>query len=43
MHYDSMIEMDNITLQDCVDLCEKRSFVIEINDGHIINFIKDGD
>lgn len=41
MNYDSIIELDNVTLEDCLDLYEKKDIVTIIKDGKIINFIKE--
>lgn len=41
MDYNTVIELDNVTLGDCLDLYEKRKKVTIINDGRIINFIKE--
>ena len=41
MNYENMIELDNVTLEDCIDLYEKKNVTTIINDGRIINFIKE--
>ena len=41
MDYDAVIELDNVTLEDCLDLYEKKNMSTIINDGHIINFVKE--
>lgn len=38
MDYDKIIELDNVTLQDCVDLYDYRGITTIINDGRIVNF-----
>lgn len=38
MDYSKIIEMDNVTVEDCMDLFEKKSKRIIINDGKIVNF-----
>lgn len=43
MDYDLLIEMNNVTIQDCIALYTRGNIVTEINDGHVINFVKDGD
>lgn len=43
MNYESVIELDSVTLEDCVDLYEKKGIAIVINDGKIINFMKESD
>lgn len=42
INYDNFVELDDITLEDCLDLYKKNIFAI-INDGRIINLMKDGD
>lgn len=42
MKYDSVIELDNVTIDDCIDLYEKKRTYTIINDGHIIDFVKEG-
>ena len=41
MGYESFIELDNVTLEDCVDLYEKKGISTTIEDGRIINFVKE--
>lgn len=41
MDYDTVIELDHVTLEDCIDLYEKKNMSTIINDGHIINFVKE--
>lgn len=41
MDYDNVIELDNVTLEDCIDLYTKKNVTTEINDGRIINFVKE--
>lgn len=41
MDYDAVIELDNVTLEDCIDLCEKKSIYTIINDGCIKDFVKE--
>ena len=40
MNYDTVIELDEVTLEDCINLYEKKNMSTIINDGHIINFVK---
>ena len=43
MDYSAVIELDNITLEDCIDWHDKCKGYVEINDGRIINLVdKDG-
>lgn len=41
MNYENIIELDNVTLEDCLDLYEKKNTSVVINDGHVINFVKE--
>ena len=41
MDYDTVIELSEVTLEDCIDLYEKKNMSTIINDGHIINFAKE--
>lgn len=41
MDYSVIIELDNVTLEDCVDLYERKNMTTVINDGRIINFEKE--
>ena len=41
INYDKIIDMDNVTLQDCCDLFDFKEIRTIINDGRIINFEKD--
>lgn len=38
MDYDKIIDLDNVTLQDCMDLYCYKGLITIINDGRIINF-----
>ena len=38
MDYENMIELDNVTLEDCIDLYEKKDIATVINNGRVINF-----
>lgn len=40
MDYNTIIELNNVTLEDCLDLYEKKNMTTIINDGRIINFEK---
>ena len=41
MDYSAVIELDNITLEDCIDLYEKKGIATVINNGKIENFIEE--
>ena len=41
MNYEYMIELDNVTLEDCIDLYEKKNVKTVISDGHITDFVKE--
>ena len=40
MDYNSILEMDNITLQDCTDMYRLKDMCAVIEDGKIVNFVK---
>lgn len=37
MSYDTILDLENITLQDCESMLTKGLHVV-INDGHVVNF-----
>lgn len=41
MEYDKIIELDNVTIQDCEELYEFKGIATVINDGRIVNFVKE--
>ena len=41
MDYNKIIELDNVTLEDCIDLYEKKGLKTIINNGKIENFIEE--
>ena len=41
MDYDTVIELDEVTLEDCIDLHEKKNVRTVICDGHIKDFVKE--
>ena len=41
MDYDKIIELDHVTLQDCEELYDFKGIEIIINDGRIVNFVKE--
>jgi len=41
MDYDKIIELDDVTLQDCEELYDAKGIEIVINDGRIVNFVKE--
>ena len=41
MDYDTVIELDNVTLEDCIDLYEKKNVRTVISNGHITDFVKE--
>lgn len=38
MDYEAVIELDEVTLEDCIDLYEKKGICTIIEDGRVINF-----
>ena len=41
MNYENVIELDHVTLEDCIDLYEKKNIKTIINNGKIENFIEE--
>ena len=41
MDYNAVIELDNVTLEDCIDLYEKKNVRTVISCGHITDFVKE--
>lgn len=41
MDYDRIIELDNVTVQDCEELYEFKGMYTVIEDGRIVNFVKE--
>ena len=41
MDYDTVIELDEVTIEDCIDLYEKKNVRTVIRDGHITDFVKE--
>lgn len=41
MDYNNVIELDEVTLEDCIDLYEKKGIATVINNDKIENFIKE--
>ena len=41
MDYNNVIELDEVTLEDCIDLYEKKNVKTVISDGHITDFVKE--
>ena len=41
MDYNNVIELDEVTLEDCIDLYEKKNVRVVISDGHITDFVKE--
>lgn len=39
MEYDKIIDLNNVTLQDCCELFRYKKIRTVINDGRIVNFI----
>ena len=38
MDYNNIIELDNVTLQDCEDMCRTKNMRTVIDNGRVINF-----
>ena len=41
MNYETVIELDEVTLEDCIDLYEKKGIATVINNGRVENFIEE--
>ena len=41
MDYSTVIELDNITIQDCVDMYKMKNMIAIINDGKVVGFKKE--
>ena len=41
MDYSNIIELDNVTLQDCEDMYRIKNMRTVINDGQVVNFEKE--
>ena len=41
MNYADYIELDDVTVGDCIELAEKQNLHIITNDGHIENLVKE--
>lgn len=41
MNYEKIIELSNVTLEDCLEMYEKKNMISIINDGRMINFVKE--
>lgn len=41
LDYGQFIDLDNVTLEDCVTLYDKKDMITIIEDGRIINFMKE--
>lgn len=41
MNYDTIIDLDRITLEDCVDMYNRKHLIAIIDGGKIINFKKE--
>lgn len=43
MNYDTVIDLDEVTLEDCIDLHKMKNISTVINDGKITTFVKERD
>ena len=41
MDYSTVIELDNITIQDCIDMYNMKDMTAIINDGKVVGFKKE--
>lgn len=43
MNYENMIDLDNVMWEECLNLYENEGMYTVINDGRVINFVKEKD
>ena len=43
MDYNQIMELDNITIQDCIDMYNMKDMITICNDGKVIGFGKEGE
>lgn len=43
MNYGNMIDLDNVLWEECLNLYENEDMCTVINDGRVINFVKEKD
>lgn len=41
MNYETVIELDNVTLEDCIELYKKKDIRTIISNGRIENFVEE--
>ena len=41
MDYNQIMELDNITIQDCIDMYNMKNMIAIINDGKVVGFKKE--
>ena len=41
MDYNNVIELDEVTLEDCINLYEKKGIATVINNGKVENFVEE--
>ena len=41
MNYETIIELSNVTLEECLDMYKMKNMITIINDGRMINFVKE--
>ena len=41
MDYSTVIELDNITIQECIDMYNMKNMIAIINDGKVVGFKKE--
>lgn len=42
-HSNNIIELDNVTIQDCIELYNMKNVKTIINDGHIVTFLEENE
>lgn len=43
MNYNNIIELDAVTLEDCMDMYSMKNCYAVIKDGHVSNFVKESE
>lgn len=43
MNYDQIMELDNVTIQDCLDMYNMKGMITIINDGKVLGFEKESE
>lgn len=41
MNYETIIDLDNVTIQDCMDMYNMKNMYVVIDNGKVVNFEKE--